>query len=200
MNLTRTRETGHFYCPSCAIDQGYRLRSRRPFLTLYFIPVLPLGNAEILVQCDDCRTTWDESVLSMDRASHEAAAQQEFAEQTLRSAVLMTLVDGSISDREILALIEMARSRLSMEIDREDLGRLCSIAQQNKIEAKNYLLTISHGWNQDQRRTALQVLFLAATVDPVMSDKKLSVLSSMREIFNLTDHEYEVAIEEVLQE
>ena len=69
MNISTTRDRGNFYCPSCAVDQTYRLRARRPFLTLYFIPTVPVAAAELFVQCDECRATWDVSVLEMDRES-----------------------------------------------------------------------------------------------------------------------------------
>ena len=55
MNIKRTRERGEFYCPTCTAQQSYRRRSSRPFLTLYFIPVVPIGGLEWFVQCDHCR-------------------------------------------------------------------------------------------------------------------------------------------------
>ncbi len=55
-NLTRTQSTGDFYCPNCAAIRDYRLRARRPFLTIYFIPVVPIGPTEQYVQCMRCGT------------------------------------------------------------------------------------------------------------------------------------------------
>ena len=84
-------------------------------------------------------------------------------------------------------------------MDREELGRLCSIALENKVLAKNYVLTISRGWNQDQRMRALQAMFLAASAEGTLETQQLQILSDMREILELTDMEYEAAIEEALQ-
>ena len=198
MNLTRTRDRGNFYCPTCAVDQTYRLRSRRPFLTLYFIPTVPVGGSEMFVQCDQCRSTWDVSVLDLDKESHETAKAEQFSDEAIRASVLVTLVDGTISENEIATLQRVSRHLLQREIDRDELGRLCSIAQQNGIEATNYVLTISKGWDQNQRDSALQAMFLAATADPEMSDEKLAVLARMREILEMTDAEYQRSIESAL--
>jgi uncharacterized tellurite resistance protein B-like protein len=198
MNITTTRDRGNFYCPTCGVDQTYRKRAKRPFLTLYFIPTVPVAAAELFIQCDACNSTWDESVLEMNRESHEAAKAGQFAEEAIRASVLVTLVDGTISESEISALRRIATHLLDREVDRDEIGRLCSIAQQNQIEASNYVLTISQHWNQTQRASALQSMFLAATADPAMSDAKLNVLANMREILEMTDQEYQSAIESAL--
>ncbi|WP_236622269.1 TerB family tellurite resistance protein [Novipirellula maiorica] len=168
-------------------------------MTLYFVPTVPIGAAEEFVQCDSCRSTWDTSVLSMDRQTHEATIESQFRDQAIRSAVLVVLADGEISENEIDALQTIANDLLERPMDREELGRLCSIAMENKVLAKNYVLTISRGWNQDQRMRALQAMFLAASAEGTLQPQQIAILSDMREILELTDMEYEAAIEEALQ-
>ncbi len=199
MNLTRTRDRGNFYCPSCGTTETYRLRARRPFLTLYFIPTVPIGGPETFVQCDQCRECWDETVLQMDRESHETARQEQFLDETIRAAVLIVMADGVMSEEEIDALQRIASGLLDRPLDREVLGHLCSVAVQNGIEAKNYVLTVSQRWNQDQRTLALQAMFLAATAEGDLGQAQITLLGELREILDLTDQEYEQAIEEALQ-
>ena len=198
MNLTNTRDRGNFYCPTCALTQTYRLRARRPWLTLYFIPTVPVGGPEHFVECDQCRSTWDPTVLEMDQQSHEAAQEEQFCDEAVRSAVLIVLADNQITENEILALQRIATRMLGRPVDRDELGRLCSIAEQNKIEATNYVLTVSRRWNQDQRSRALQAMFLAATSEGEFGDVQIGILAEMRELLDLTDAEYEAAIEEAL--
>ena len=199
MNITRTRERGEFYCPNCSHSQSYRLRARRPFLTLYFIPTVPVGGVEMFVQCDHCKSTWDPTVLSMDQQVHEYALEEQFRDEALRSAVLVVIADGQITEKEILSLQRISARMLERELDREELGRLCSIAKQNKIEATNYVLTVSHRWSQAQRVLALQAMFMAATADEGLSEPQTKILSKMRDVLQLTDLEYEQAIEQALQ-
>ncbi len=198
MNLTRTRDRGSFYCPTCGITETYRLRARRPFLTLYFIPTVPVGAAEEFVQCDQCKATWDVSVLEMDRASHEAAKEAQFRDEALRASILTVLIDGTISEVEIDTLRKISVEVLERPLDREELGELCSIATRNRIEPKNYVLTVSRRWSEDQRRLALQAIFLAATAEDELQGPRLELLSQLREMFDMTDAEYQSAIEDAL--
>ena len=198
MNLTRTRERGDFHCPTCGTTHSYRLRARRPFLTLYFIPTVPLGGAELFVQCDQCRSTWDPTVLEMDRKGHEVAMEERFREEAIRAAVLIVLADEKITEAEIQMLQRVSSDLLNRPIDREELGELCSVAQQNGIEAPNYVLTVSRRWNQQQRIRALQTMFLAATPDGAIGPNQMETLKRMREVLDLSDREYEQAIEDAL--
>ena len=198
MNLSRTRDRGNFYCPTCSMTQGYVLRARRPWLTIYFIPTVPVGGAELFVRCENCKQSWDPTVLEMDQKSHEAAIAEQFRDEALRAAVLIVISDGQISEDEIAALRKIGRRLLERDVDREELGRLCSIAQQNKIEAPNYVLTVSNRWSPEQKSLTLQAMFLAATADGGLSPEQTDILKKMSEILALTDREYESAIEQAL--
>lgn len=199
MNLTRTRDRGNFYCPSCGLTQSYRLRARRPWLTLYFVPTVPIGSVEFFVQCDQCRSTWDPSVLQMDQRAHEELKAEQFRDEAIRAAVLVVLADGHITEAEIIALQRIASHLLQREVDREELGWLCSTAEQSGIRATNYVMTVSRRWNGQQRVTALQAMFLAASAEGELGGKSLSSLTAMREILEMSDAEYQAAIEEALQ-
>ncbi len=199
MNLTRTRETGQFYCPTCRCAQEYRLRSRRPFLTLYFIPVVPIGAAEWFVDCRGCRDKWDPTVLQMDQREHEQVQTEQFQREALRSAVLVVLADDQISGTEVKVLQQIAQQLLGRMVDREELGELCSIAQQNKIRAANYVMTVSRRWSETQKSEALQAMFLAATAEGKLDGAQLQVMTQMRDILELTEQEYQSAIEAALQ-
>ncbi|KAA5544628.1 zinc-ribbon domain-containing protein [Roseiconus nitratireducens] len=199
MNLTRTRDTGQFYCPTCGEMQDYRLRSRRPFLTLYFIPVVPVGAAEMFVDCRGCRDKWDVSVLEMNQQQHEQVQLEQFHDEAFRATLLVVLADGTISEREIDALQSISGHLFGRRIDREELGEMCSIAQQNRIRAKNYVLTVSRRWNTAQRRTALQAMFLAATAEGTMGQHQTRLMTEMRDILEMTDREYQDAIDAALE-
>ena len=198
MNLTRTRDRGDFYCPGCCATKGYRVISRRPFLTLYFIPTVPVGAAEMYVECDGCRENWDVSVLEQDRTLHEEQVEGIFRDEAIRASVLVVLADDVTTPREITVLQRIATHLLERRVDRDELGRLCSIARENRITATNYVLTVSRKWNRDQRSRALQAMFLAATAEGGLGQEQLRVLAEMREILDLTEEEYQSAIETAL--
>lgn len=199
MNLSRTLDHGNFYCPSCRAIQPYRHRSRRPFLTIYFIPTVPVGRAEAFVQCDNCKDCWDLSVLEIDREHHETIEQDLFLDQAVRSAILVVLADGVITENEIAALQRIASRLLNRDVDREELGELCSIARENRIEAANYVLTVSRRWSQSQRSLALQAMFLAASAEGELGDSQVRLLAEMRNLLDMSDLDYQSAIEQALE-
>ncbi|MEM6776210.1 MAG: zinc ribbon domain-containing protein [Planctomycetota bacterium] len=199
MNLSRTLERGEFYCPQCGSQQSHRFRSRRTFLTVYFIPVVPISAAEPFVQCDQCRATFDPTVLEMDKATHTEIQEAQFRDEAIRAAVLVTLEDDDITETEIRSLLQISQYVLENPIDREELGRLCSVARDLGVEMEHYVLTVSRRWNTRQRLTALQAIFLAATAgDDAISPLRLDQVQSMRELLNLSNQEFESAIEDAL--
>jgi len=63
--------SGQFYCPT---EQGTRpyqhLREGR-WLTLFFLPVIPLGGQREWVQCEGCGTTFGPGVLQQHPAPYQ---------------------------------------------------------------------------------------------------------------------------------
>ncbi len=67
--LTSHLDTGEFNCPHCEERQGFDLKQVRPFFTLYFIPIFPVGGATRYVECRSCGNTYTEAVLSYEPPS-----------------------------------------------------------------------------------------------------------------------------------
>lgn len=199
MNITRTRGQGDFHCPTCGSLREYSLKSRRPFLTLYFIPTVPIGTSELFVRCAGCKSNWDPAILNMDARDHQVAQDTRFRVEAFRAAVLVVLHGGGINDREIDALLEISK-RISPEpVSRDDLGQLCSSATQNRVSAANYVRSVCRIWSTEQKQLALQAMFVAATADSGLDAKTLALLASLRDAMNLTDDEYQSAIEAAIQ-
>ncbi|MAI72374.1 MAG: zinc-ribbon domain-containing protein [Rhodopirellula sp.] len=199
VNLTRTRDQGNFLCPACGVSQGYRLRATRAWLTVYFIPTIPVSNHEPFVQCDHCKANWDPSVLEMDHLHYSDVAEEQFGEEAVRAAVLVVLADNQITENEINSLQAIASYLMRRPVGRDELGQVCSSARQHRIEPVNYVLTVSRPWNQKQRLRALQAMFLAAAADGPLGQLQIEILASMQELFDLTDAEYHRAIEQAVE-
>lgn len=195
MNITRTRSVGDFHCPTCGSIREYTLKSRRPFLTLYFIPTVPIGGTELFVRCQGCKSNWDPAVLEMDAAAHQSAREAQFAAEAFRAAVLVAQHGDAISEAVIEELLAIAERLLDEPITRDDLGRLCSSATQNGVSATNYVRSVSRGWTTEQRQFALGAMFVAATAQGEPDAAKLKLLASLRDAMDLTDEEYQQAIE-----
>ena len=70
----RTTGQGLFHCPRCGGDRRYRRRAGRRFLTLFFIPVIPLTRAGEHVQCTTCRARYHVGALRAPTAAQMQAA------------------------------------------------------------------------------------------------------------------------------
>lgn len=199
MNLTRTRSTGDFYCPTCGSLQEYRLRARRPFLTIYFIPVVPIGAAEEFVQCMQCKTNSPLAALEVDEHEFRQSQDASFRLTLFQSAVMVVIADDTISEAEIDTLIDLGNQLLPDGMDREQLGAICSSTRLNRIPPTNYISTVSRPWSTAQKRTAVQAIFLAATAEGKLEKPQLKLLTWLRDHFGMSEREYEMAIDQAVE-
>src|SRR5258708_17465744 len=86
----RTTGQGVFHCPRCGGDRRYRRRGGRRFLTLFFIPVIPLTRAGEHVQCTTCRARYHVGALP----APTAAQMQAALPPGMRAAAVTMLLAG----------------------------------------------------------------------------------------------------------
>lgn len=199
MNIARTREQGEFYCPSCESIQSYRLRAKRPWLTLYFVPVIPIGSVELIIQCKTCKSNWDTSVLNVSAESHQRSLSDQVHEEIFRSMTLFVLSDGYMTPDEVEPLRDLASRIFEREVDREELGKLCSLAEQSSIPVKNYVESVARKWTVEQQKLAIQVMFLGASLRGELGEERIAVLMRMRELAGLSEAEFQELVEACLR-
>jgi hypothetical protein len=83
---------GVFYCRKCGGDRDYRHRAGRRFITIFFIPVIPLTKAGEHVRCETCKTRYVTEVL----ASPTAASMQAAIPAGVRAMVSLMLRTGGM--------------------------------------------------------------------------------------------------------
>lgn len=198
MNVKWTHDQGVFRCPTCRQDQEYRLRGATPFLTLYFVPVVPIGARQVFVECRECRGTFDPEVLESTREPG-GASDQEFRDSLLPAMILATVADGHISPREISSIEYLSRRLLGIPIDREELGQMCSDLRQKDFTLKHYLAASAPQWNDEQRQVALQAMFLAASAEGDLSEPQMAALREAAAALHLSDDEFRAAIADAIQ-
>lgn len=179
--------------------QGYRLRAKRPWLTLYFIPVVPIGSVELVINCDRCRSNWDETVLQVNAESHHLLMESQVKHEIFRSMILFVLTDGFMEPNEVEPLRKLASRIFQKEVSREELGRLCSMSEQSGVPAENYLETVYQHWNTAQRTLAIQAMFLGASLRGELGDERTRLLMKLRNRAGLTEADFQSLIEQCLQ-
>jgi hypothetical protein len=68
---TKTVDGGEFFCPNEQGTRRYRLLQLRRWFTLFFIPLIPLGQQGEWVECDGCGTTYDPGVVAQRPAPYQ---------------------------------------------------------------------------------------------------------------------------------
>jgi len=58
--VTKNLDSGTFHCPNCAAPSPYILKSVRKHGHLFFIPLIAVGDAATYVECQTCKSTFDE--------------------------------------------------------------------------------------------------------------------------------------------
>jgi hypothetical protein len=72
--LYRTVTQGAFHCRRCGGDRRYRQRAGRRWLTVFFLPFIPLNSVDEHVQCTTCRTRYTTDALSVPTTAQMQAA------------------------------------------------------------------------------------------------------------------------------
>ncbi|MGA9834615.1 MAG: zinc-ribbon domain-containing protein, partial [Trebonia sp.] len=65
---------GVFFCRTCGGDRSYRKQAGRRYITLFFIPVVPLNKTSVHVRCVTCKTRYVTEVLNLPTAAQMQAA------------------------------------------------------------------------------------------------------------------------------
>jgi hypothetical protein len=60
---TRVRGSGTFHCPFCFQSRAYRHLETRTWIHLFWIPLIPLGGPQEVVECSVCGGQWSPAAL-----------------------------------------------------------------------------------------------------------------------------------------
>jgi len=112
-----TVKEGKFHCPQCNTDKGYKHKKVTQFFTLYFIPLIPLGNKGEYVECQSCRNTFIERVLSIQQPTIDVSPQQEApeisaSEPKIAAATAVAATVAATSSEPILSEKQKAIKKL----------------------------------------------------------------------------------------
>jgi hypothetical protein len=88
--IYRTIARGVFFCRKCGGDREYRRRTGRRYITLFFVPLIPLKKTGEHVQCIRCKTRYVTEVLRVPTA----ARMQQALPAGTRALVTAILLAG----------------------------------------------------------------------------------------------------------
>jgi hypothetical protein len=100
----RMLSSGVFLCPEEGAERPYSLKSGQRFFTLFFIPLIPLKKIGNIVECQHCKSKYQESVLQLASAAQYAGAgtnsspNVESFVEGVRGATVALLRAGTVTE------------------------------------------------------------------------------------------------------
>ncbi|MEM7474886.1 MAG: TerB family tellurite resistance protein [Planctomycetota bacterium] len=202
MNWSSTRMSGMFQCPTCGGSQNFRLKSTRPFLTLYFIPVVPIGGLEEYVECRNCREAFEPVVLTNHLLPADTPAgvetpnqnEQAFEKDLLSIIALMMVEDGHVTENEITIARRVFENMTGQTLSREQLGASCSQVQLHRLSIESFLATATQRRSHEEKLLMLQAIFGVASADGQVSEGRMQSLIRSQRLLEIDEQEFETAI------
>lgn len=64
-NKSKTTGSGQFFCPNCKTTRAYERKQSKRYFSLYFIPLIPMGDSGEFVECQTCHLTFRPEILDV---------------------------------------------------------------------------------------------------------------------------------------
>jgi len=199
MDLTFTTDRGTFYCPACRKGQVYVGRKVRRFLTVYFIPLIPLHTVSELIQCQGCRGTFPQQVTQLTEAHYQEMSQREFADDVRRVMVLTMLADDHASPEEIATLRRVYWQLAGRELSDEEIERDIAMARKAGVTAAAYARAIAPRRSPQEREWIIRGAFLVASAPGDLTPERLEQLKMLPVALQVPEERFREIIEEAAQ-
>jgi hypothetical protein len=95
-------DSGEFYCPRCDAQEEYDRKQSRPFFTVFFIPLFPVGGASRFIQCRGCGQMFSEDVLNFKPPSEAQRMLGQFY-QELKTGTSIEVVRQKMLNHDMTA-------------------------------------------------------------------------------------------------
>lgn len=172
-----TKREGVFRCPGCRTLRKYQWRGIRRFLTVYFVPVLPLMEVSEHVRCMICHERFSPRILS-DGWTGGRIDSANISGVVILAALRLVLGDGQPTREELVELQLLVRERTRIYLERSELLEMAPwVAGPDALDAAAWL-SRGRGMSELQIERAVRDLFRVASADGRLRDAQLKELAS----------------------
>jgi tellurite resistance protein len=175
--VTSTIKEGKFHCPQCSNDQSYRHRKVRKFFTLYFIPLIPLGDESEYVECGRCKGTFIPKVLQ--RGAENERFMALYEEAMRQSMVKMMLADGVIDENEKKVALDIINRFGKNDLDENQFDNLISKSQEDTKSVTHYLKQVAGSLNEHGKETIIRCALHVAFSDGDFDESEKQMIVEM---------------------
>ncbi len=221
-----TIKEGNFICPQCVSNQHYKHKKVTQFFTLYFIPLIPLGNRGEYVECLGCRNTYITRVLDLqpkiditpqqDRpaamgqshgqagfaaaaqnASQQPAMEPEKNKAIKKVLIMMILADGKVDDSELYVFHRVDKECTGQTV--VDLYKEIDEVRQENKQPHQYLKETVGYLNQQGKEDILKACMKIASADGDIDPSEIRMVENFGKALELKPAEVAQIIEAVHQ-
>ncbi|MEQ1700375.1 MAG: zinc ribbon domain-containing protein [Ilumatobacteraceae bacterium] len=178
--LFKTIGEGQFHCPSCGCDRRYDHRQGRRWFTLFWIPIIPLKAAGMIVQCTVCKQQYNEKVLQLP-TSAETATSIGFARRAIAAHMVM-VSDNTTVAREAAVAMMRESGMTDYDMAQLDVDRETSDWERVRSWGQHLGSALSPAGAEAMLLAAARV----AAADEAITDAERSVINDLGAAFGLT--------------
>jgi len=194
-----TIKTGHFDCPQCEQNNPYRHRKVRKFFTLYFIPLIPLGDEGEYVECNTCKGTFIPRVLS-DSHLNEDEFMATYEKAIRHSMVMIMLADGVIDEDEKVQVLEIINKFGKNDLTRSSLESYIEVVKRENEDITTYMKKIGPTLNTHGKETIIKCALLVAASDGHVDKSEIELILQMGQSLEMSSSHLKGIINEFFEE
>jgi hypothetical protein len=196
MNLTLKKGSGEFYCPMCSGERPYVRKRIKRFLTVYFIPLIPLSTVSEHVQCQKCRQTFPLTATSLRPEDYQRAAAQQFADDVRRVMVLTMLADHEVQEEEISVIQRVYQQLTGRELTRAELDHDMLQARRSGVSAVTYARAIASRRSAEEKEWLIRGAFHVAAATGELSDRRMEQLKDLPTVLGVEPERFRQIVAE----
>lgn len=194
-----TTDTGQFFCPQCQSRRSYERKTVKRYGTLYFIPLLPLGEKGEYVECSECQGTFVTRVLEQDPNTASRDFEAQFHKGIRAVMVQMMMADGAIDDSEIETARQIYRRATGTELSESTLrSEAKSLGWRSESKLLESLSSLSGALNAHGKEMIVKVALWIAAADGRFEDEEQSLLFRIGEAMDMSSAHVKGVVAEMI--
>jgi len=175
--ITYRRGKGRFFCPTCRSERNYVHRRVRSFVTVYGLPLVPMGLVGEYVECRQCRGTFRVDATAHDPANEPMEA--EFHVAIRRVMIQMMLADGVIAEQEIETIARFYRQVTDRHLPAERIRAEADELSRSDEPLTHYAAQVRGQLNDYGKELIIRAALSVASADGHFSDEEKQFLTQL---------------------
>jgi uncharacterized tellurite resistance protein B-like protein len=193
---TRTLDSGDFFCPTCDQEQTYKYEVVRQTATVFFIPILTLGELARYIECQWCGETFREEVLDYRPDVDPEIIEAEFRKAIKFAVVAISISDGEMVQPELEALSSIFSDLSCGPLTMKGLQKLVLQIKQGDQDFAEYLESVAPYLNDSGKELVIEALLHVAAADKNIHKKELEVIATASRALGISKSHLRGIIEE----